>query len=124
MKFNQFNVPAYPVDIREWGCVKRNDDTGEEIRYEKCYIRALTVKEFAEFLTLSSKKEADGYDLSMAHVAVRFALEDAAAGKPLFTLADLQDIANNNIRPCRRIMDKLCELNSMSKDEAETLEKN
>ena len=122
MKFNKFDTQAHPVDIREWNCHEEQD--GVTIRYEKCYVRSLTVMEYAELVQLSADRETNGRDLSLAKVAVRFALRDDKEGKRMFTPDDLEDIANNDVRPARRIMDKLWELNSMSKDEAETLEKN
>jgi len=124
MKFNTFNAPAYPVDIKEWGCVRRNDETGEDIHYDKCFVRALTVKEYAEFVKIVSAREPDGSDISMAKVAMRLALEDGEVGKPLFHPSDLEDIANNDNRPARRIAEKLWEINSVTKSEAEALEKN
>lgn len=124
MKFKPFDVPAYPVDIREWNCFEDDPNGGEPIRYEQCYVRPLNVMEWSEFTKLASTRESDDSDLSLARIAVRFALKDDKEGKPMFTSADLEDIARNDNRPAVRIRNKLLEINTIPRDEMERLEKN
>ena len=121
MNFKEFDVPLVSVDISEWGCTKDDPNGGEPHRYDKCFVRPLTVSEHGEFIKLSSEREPDGSDLSLAKVTIRFAFDDA--GKRMFSPDDLVDIARNDIRPARRIMDKLWELNTIPREELESLKK-
>jgi hypothetical protein len=121
MNFKEFDVPLIPVDISEWGCTKENPNGGEPFRYEKCFVRPLTVSENGEFTKLASEREPDGTDLSLAKVVVRFAFDEA--GKRIFSPDDLADIAKNDIRPARRIVEKLWDLNTIPREELDTLKK-
>jgi len=69
-------------------------------------------------------REVDNNDISMARIAIEFALEDDNHGKPLFTIADLEDIVNNDCRPAQRIVSKLWEINTLKTDEIDKLQKN